>query len=278
MIITELNGGLGNQMFQYAIGRCLAEKNKTELNLDVRVFENYPQGITFRKYGLDAFNIIAEFAKEKDISRIIQMHKKEKIDVGREKGNLCFQREVLDYPNDVYLQGYWQCEKYFLPVENIIRKEFTLKNSLGQEASFYAEKIKNTSNTISLHIRRGDYVNNRITNQYHGTCSLEYYYKAIEYLKNVLGNINIYVFSDDIAWCKSNLILEENMEFLNGFKNVEDLYLMSCCKHNIIANSSFSWWGAWLNPRKEKMVVAPEQWFKKEDVQTDIVPRKWIRL
>ena len=188
----------------------------------------------------------------------------------------------MNNPKKSYFIGFWQSEKFFKNIEKIIRKEFTLKNPLSNYANVVFEKIKSTPISASLHIRRGDYVLEPHTNAYHGVCGLDYYQKAYEELvKKINSPFEIFVFSDDIEWVKENLRLPGKMHFVSNpnIPDYEEMFLMSCCTHNIIANSSFSWWGAWLNPNKNKIVIAPKQWFanKNEDAK-DIVPESWIKI
>ncbi|PIY93592.1 MAG: alpha-1,2-fucosyltransferase [Candidatus Magasanikbacteria bacterium CG_4_10_14_0_8_um_filter_32_14] len=277
MIFDKLSGGLGNQMFQYAAGYSLSLNNRIPLNLDLSSFEHKKTGITHRYFLLNKFNI----------DRNILINHMEKISGYRKflsKFITKFFGENFYYNitflSSKYLDGYFQSEKYFKNIEDILRKEFTLKNEMSVVARQVESKISNSINSVSLHIRRGDYVLDNKTNSYHGICDLDYYKKAVEYFKNKLGELNIFVFSDDIAWVKENLRLE-NLYFVSSpdIKDYEELILMSRCKHNIIANSSFSWWGAWLNANKNKTVITPKKWFQKYNInQKHIVPKSWIRL
>jgi hypothetical protein len=196
--------------------------------------------------------------------------------IANESGH-AFMKEFYSYPKDVYLNGYWQSEYYFEPIKGILRKEFTLKEVLiGQNAEL-AERIKN-SNSVSLHIRRGDYVDNKEVSEFHGTCSPEYYKKAIEFLK-AKGDLEVFVFSDDIQWAKENLRADKINFVAQNNPGYIDMNLMALCKHNIIANSSFSWWAAWLNQSPSKIVIAPQKWFADPGRQTpDIYPKNWIKI
>lgn len=285
MIITKLTGGLGNQMFQYAIGRSLSEKNNTQLKLDIAGYQKQ-FGVTPRQYGLNVFNIKEDFALEKDIKKIkygsLVRQKLRLTSSGyvKEKYSNIFIKNILDLQKDIYLEGFWQTEKYFLMIADIIRKEFSLRNEFNNLDKGLLEVIDN-SLSVSLHIRRGDYVANLKTNQFHGACSLEYYQAGIDYLKNRFGSVVLFIFSDDIEWVKDNLKTDQKIIFVsNGkLKDYEELVLMSKCKHNIIANSSFSWWGAWLNNNPVKIVIAPKNWFNNVKAnKNDIVPESWVRL
>jgi hypothetical protein len=167
---------------------------------------------------------------------------------------------------------------YFKNIETIIKNDFIFNQNIIDKNKDLVSKIE-SCNSISLHVRRGDYVQNKITNQFHGLCSLKYYNNAIHYIEMKIKNIEIFVFSDDISWCKENLKYNLPIHFMDTNDAHSDLYLMTKCKHNIIANSSFSWWGAWLNTNKEKIVIAPKQWFADQSVITqDIIPAQWIKL
>jgi hypothetical protein len=292
MIVVKLMGGLGNQMFQYAAGRCLSYLHKTELKLDLAFLNTDSQNkYTQRHYTLNVFNINAGLANELDLKPFLPLEKNKitralqrKLPilyftiVVNESGHT-FHKEFYSYPKNVYLNGFWQSEKYFEPVKDVLIKEFTLKEQLNKENKELENKIS-AANSVSLHIRRGDYVTSKETLAFHGTCSLDYYKDAINHLKNKAGNIDLFVFSDDINWVKENLKTDVPIHFvdLNNPSHI-DLHLMSACKHNIIANSSFSWWGAWLNQNPDKTVIAPLKWFAHEGQATpDIYPHTWIRL
>ena len=290
MIITELNGGLGNQMFQYAVARRLAEVNHTELKLDI---ENLKKD-RLRTYELHHLNVNAQFAVYDDIAIFKERSKRKKIKfyirqiLSRKKlrnikeKHFHFDESILFLKDNIYLQGYWQTEKYFKDISDIIRREFSLKEKLSEESQQVAQKIKMSANSVSLHIRRGDYVTDTTTNSTHGTCSLDYYQKCVKKLAEKFSDLQLFVFSDDPEWVKVNLHFKYPTVFVNhnGVECAfEDMHLMSLCMHNIIANSSFSWWGAWLNNNPYKVVFAPKHWFKKEEMNTkDLIPDSWIRV
>lgn len=283
MIITKIIGGLGNQMFQYAAGRRAAYVNDTSLKLDITGYENQV-GITPREYMLDIFNIQENFASKDEIRKlkkssfILRFFKKNTY--VKEK-HFHFDQNILDINDNSYLEGYWVSEKYFKDIEKIIREDFTFKYPLDKKSQLITDKIKN-SNSISIHIRRGDYVSDLKTTKIHGICSSEYYEKAISAIKNRVKKPVFYIFSDDLQWTKQNIRLEFPCVYVDhnlGKKDYEDMRLMSECKHNIIANSSFSWWGAWLNKNKNKIVIAPRRFFRKSSINTkDLIPKSWIRI
>lgn len=290
MIVVKLMGGLGNQMFQYAAGRCLSHLHKTELKLDLSFLNADPKNeYTKRKLELDFFNVKIEEASKEEINEFkigtsgaIRNTLQQKLPIlfstiVANENKRGFMKEFYSYPKNLYLNGFWQSEKYFEPVKEILLKEFTLKENLSSENQKLAQEIQNC-NSVSLHIRRGDYVSNKVTNEFHGLCSLEYYMNAISKIKEKHGEIKVFVFSDDINWAKEN-IKETNTVFISRNPSHIDMHLMSLCKHNIIANSSFSWWGTWLNKNAGKIVIAPKNWFAKQELNSpDIYPDNWIKL
>lgn len=284
-------GGLGNQMFQYAAGRRLVEKLGVKLKLDIEVFKDY----TLRKYELGVFNIQECFATVEEIETLTVAKRGivEKVldrlfkrPIRLPSGYIAekyfvFDPSILQLQDQVYLDGYWQSEKYFTEIETVIREEFTIKHPQTDKNKALSDSIK-SSDSVSVHIRRGDYVNNPDTNSLHGVCGIDYYQRCIDFIITKVVNPHFFIFSDDPEWVKNNLKIEYESTVVehNGTeKCYEDLLLLSQCKHHIIANSTFSWWGAWLSENPEKIVIAPKKWFKKEDVNTkDLIPEGWIRI
>ena len=264
MIITKLQGGLANQIFQWAYARNLSIRYNTDLYLDTS-FYNIQTGCTIREYSLDKFPNIKVNIIDNTIYNNHIDSKKQVISM-----NDYFKFKELNYNDsfNYYLNGYWQSEKYFIESSDIIRKELSPSEEI-------LNKLNKTplidGNSVSLHIRRTDYVT---SNGYHPVQSIDYYNKGLE----IIGDYdNIFVFSDDIEWCKNNLNFK-NIIFMEGFSDIEDLWLMSLCKHNIIVNSSFSWWGAWLNNNLGKKIIAPKKWFGSNLNTSDIIPNKWIKI
>jgi hypothetical protein len=289
MIITHLLGGLGNQMFQYAAGRALAYQLDTELKMDISSFERYNP----RQYNLFPFGIIEHFATSDDISRVqkplsvrlmspLTLWKKNLFGaipiIPVKEKCVDFDPKILELPDNVYLDGYWQSEKYFKDIEGIIRNEFRIKITPDPLNKTIAEQIAQVE-SVSIHVRRGDYVSNPHTNRVHGVCDQTYFQKAIEKIGTIIDTPHFYVFSDDFRWAKTNITANEPIHFVthnDASKNYEDLRLMSTCKHHIIANSSFSWWGAWLDPNKNKCIIAPKNWFRNEKFSLeDRFPSEW---
>jgi hypothetical protein len=267
MIIVQIAGGLGNQMFQYAAARRLAWFLNTPLKLDVTSFQ-YDK---LRNYRLNHLHITGETASEEEIFWIKNTnHCKEKA--------YYFDPEILSLPPDVYLEGYWQSEKYFRDIAPVIRREFTVKDKIyGSNADLAGEIIE--SEAVAIHVRRGDYVSNPTVNYFHGICPLHYYHQAVTKLAMRILRPHFFVFSDDWQWVIQNLKLNHQVTFVtvNGpEKDYEDLRLMSLCKHHIIANSSFSWWGAWLASRPGQLIFAPRRWFTGYQYDTrDLIPETW---
>jgi hypothetical protein len=295
MIITILKGGLGNQMFQYAMARRVSILNNTDLALDITSFS----WNKLRVFELaDFFNINVKIATVTDINNVKFSHKyflsdrvKRKL-MGEDfpyflrpvvnEQSLMYDENILKVNKHSIMDGSWQSEKYFDDIKNVISKDFTFKHNANDYYSRIIKNIRN-NNTVSIHVRRGDYVSNNITNSFHGTCSLDYYNSAIAHISKSISNITYVIISDDIEWCKNNLSHIPNSVFVENNKGMhyEDMRLMSLCTHNIIANSSFSWWGAWLNSNPNKIVIAPKQWFVSSEMQAqtnDLIPSSWIRL
>lgn len=291
MIIVKLIGGLGNQLFQYALGRHLAHINNTELKLDISGFEEYK----LHAYSLNHFNIIENIATKKEINSFKKYQRKPGklwfpynrliADENRyfQEKQFHFDPRVLKLAGDVYLDGYWQTEKYFREIKDTLLKEIVVKTPLTGRDLEIANEIEDT-NAVMVHIRRGDYVTNSQANIIHGTCGLDYYSEGISIIAKNVANLHIFVFSDDHEWVKNNIKFEYPTTYVDhnkADKNYEDLRLMSLCKHHIIANSSFSWWGAWLSQNPDKIVIGPSEWFrtKKTNVDTnDVIPESWIRI
>jgi hypothetical protein len=187
---------------------------------------------------------------------------------------------INEVPNDCYLMGYWQSEKYFSAISEQIREDFSFRLAINNQNTQLAFKISQ-HNAVSLHIRRGDYANNPTVTATHGLCPISYYHNAIEYIAHRVKQPYFFIFSDDIVWAKENLKMDLHSTYIDhnqGAESYNDMRLMSLCRHHIIANSSFSWWGAWLNPNIDKIAIAPKQWFVKDVNTQDLIPKDWVRL
>jgi hypothetical protein len=299
MIITKLMGGLGNQLFQYAIARSLSIQKKTELKLDLTAYFDPHNFRTQRRYRLNFFNISESFANKKEIYYLKYGTKSELIGEFLEKINrflptfplkassyvkeksFAYNSEIIDTNTEIYIEGYWQSEKYFKNHEFTIRNDLTLKPEFNVSNNLLANKM-NSVNAVNLHVRRGDFISDPETRKFHGICSQDYYQKGINIILNSVNDPHFFVFSDEPEWAQKNLEIPIPVTFMteNGSeKDYEDLRLMSLCKHHIIANSSFSWWGAWLSNNPDKIVISPATWFNNPSVDTrDLIPDSWIKI
>ena len=289
MIIVKLIGGLGNQLFQYAAARRISYLNHIPLKVDISEFARYK----LHRYSLMHFNIVEVMATPEEIqafkprtlfSRLAFRYLSSFNILNRSyvmERHFHFDPALLKINHGVYLDGYWQSEKYFLDIEEVVRKELSVKTPPDSWNEQMMERIRNEA-AVSLHIRRADYVTNSHTLTVHGCCSLDYYHHAVNLVAEKVESPHFFVFSDDPAWAKSNLQLSFPATFVehNGpDKNYEDLRLMSLCRHNILANSTFSWWGALLNAHPDKMVIAPQKWFNTDKMDPrDLVPQGWIKI
>lgn len=285
--IVKLAGGLGNQMFQYAFGITIPN-----VLWDISSFDiNH-----YRAFDLNLYNIDRNFAtleqtkkcmnelkfknplprslrKKFNMSRFIYL----KTNAAREKRINKYQPDI--FVDNVYYDGFFQTEKYFKPFREKILHDFKLMQPLDQQNLEILDKIRH-SNSVALHVRRGDYLNPKVPLV---LLDVDYYYRAIDYIANHVDNPHFFIFSNDLEWVKENIKTSFPMTFvdINDEKHgYFDLELMRNCKHNIIANSSFSWWGAWLNTYDHKIVIAPSQWFKPnaDECSDDVVSDDWIKL
>jgi hypothetical protein len=274
MIIVKLKGGLGNQMFQYATGLAVAIHNNDKLALDVSHYENQSPKDTPRTFELPTFNISTFSFKNITPSKTTLFINKIK-DKLFPNNPYSFDPKVFSSNN---LEGAFQNETYFIDIREQILKEFTLKNE--SEKFIETRKYIKSIPSVSIHIRRGDYISNSHAHTYHGVQTSEYYKKAYDHIVNTLGlNFTLFIFTDDIEWTRENITFHTNTYIISehNFSSAEELLLMSYCSHNIIANSSFSWWGAWLNQNPEKIIIAPQQWTAK-NIQSDIIPKSWKKI
>lgn len=290
LVIAKLKGGLGNQMFQYAAARRLAYTLNAELKLDLSWFNQYQE----RLYGLQGFRTIDTVASKEEtqllmigkpvllrkiLRRYFGLQTQHPKSYVQEKSP-AFDSTILSLPDGVYLEGFWQSEKYFIDTEATVRKEFSLRTPPSSRSLELAQQIE-SSNSVSIHIRRGDYLApDKI--EYHGVCSLDYYVGAVNIISRRIPFPHFFVFSDDHEWAVKNLPLSYPTTFVHEADNdkpYEDIWAMSLCSHHIIANSSFSWWGAWLSTNPDKIVITPKQWFRLPTLDAgEIVPERWIRI
>jgi hypothetical protein len=288
MLIVELVDGLGNQLFQYAAGRGIAAKLGVELKLDLTNYSpdaRARQNRTVREYGLDMFGVITPAAIPEEIVRIKSLPQnkiiKQFYKIWRRITPLKYQHyitenlqlkeyrfipEIFVIPNDCYLEGYWMSEKYFKHIEKDLRTELVFQKQINNELT---KKIQ-IVNSVSVHFRRTDFLARAMT------CDLSYYHQALQMLRQKIKNPVLFIFSDDIDWVKQNFQTDCECVYVEGNTGADDLQLMSRCKHHILANSTFSWWGAWLNSSPSKIVVVPDE--IRISNNRDIIPNTWIVL
>lgn len=294
MIVVKLKGGLGNQFFEYATARRASFVNHTDLKLDTSSY----LPTSGRKYSLQHFKIFGEIATKEAIDwlkpserknlrwvirkilNLFRPYYKRHYIIERRKFLDSFDKNILKVGKNVYLEGYWHSEKYFKDIEPILLEELVLKNELSTKAADVAKMIS-SCNSVSIHVRRGDFVTDKSNNEKYDPCSKEYYESAIKYIESAFLEPTFFIFSDEIDWVKQNMQSTHSIVYVSdsSIRDYEELVLMALCKHNIIANSSFSWWGAWLNRNPQKTVIAPKSWFNTPKRSTaDLLPKSWIQL
>jgi hypothetical protein len=293
MIIAELNGGLGNQLFQYANARSQSLSRGTNFLLDISPFEcqRIHNGFELNQIFSGKFPICDSV----DIKQLFKIPLNLKLQqllsrTSLKKFQKVYIREphfeywpgISKIPDQCYISGYWQSEKYFLNYEKQIRQDLIFP-PFKDEMNLYIEgKIRSSSCSVSVHIRRGDYASNPKANSYHGLCPPKYYQDAFSTFSDKGLKIDPFVFSDDIDWVRANIQFDGLspvfVDHNKGNQSYKDMALMSFCHHHIVANSSFSWWGAWLNPSNNKIVIAPKKWFDKDLNTADLIPNSWTCL
>lgn len=284
-VAVHIYGGLGNQMFQYACGRALALRNGADFQIDDRDFSAGPGQL----FGLHHFNIVRQSGtggrlpprKTQRVRYLTWRYLGLAPKFTREKG-AAFDPNIVSLKGDVWLHGYWQSERYFEDFCDRIRDELTIVTSPDERNRQVLREIQNRQ-AVSVHVRRGDYVSNPKAHAYHGLCSPEYYRQAARHVAgNLASDPVFYIFSDEPDWARGHLDLPFETRVLghnDSEHNYEDMRLMAACRHHIIANSSFSWWGAWLNPSPEKIVVAPARWVADASNENPhITPKSWLRI
>jgi hypothetical protein len=299
MIIVKLSGGLGNQMFQYATAKALALKKNTQVKLDLTTLNHRlpMRGYVFRTYDLDLFNVKVEISWLSKLSKYVKnlafVLSKVQIkiknifllgSVFKEKEYYFFDENIFNQSADVYLDGFWQSYKYFETCQGLIRQEFSFRLPLSEKGRKLAEKISNCQ-SVCINIRRGDYVANKNNIDFFGILPLEYFQQGMDLIKQKIENPYFFIFTDDIEWCQENFNLSENVFFVtgdyNGERYIEKFHLMTLCRHFIIPNSTYGWWGAWLAKNPDKIVVAPKKWVADEKLNNntkDLIPLDWIRI
>jgi hypothetical protein len=293
VVIVELDGGLGNQMFQYAVGRRLAKVNKSGLRLDLGARYG---GASLRDYGLDAFRIQTPPERTGWLARLrpappaepIWLRERKAYDAAELAAHLAadpeaatarrllFDESLLTAGGNCRLTGYWQDERYFADIAGLIRREFTLRAGLDERSMAMLRRIMAAPSAF-IHIRRTDYLSHNY-NGFFGTCEPDYYRAGLAILRERHGNaLNIFAFSDEPDWVRAQFPDIAGLQVIdwNGAQPAHDLMLMRSCDHAIIANSSFSWWGAWLGEKPGNSIIAPRLWFAGRPDFTEIVPTRW---
>lgn len=283
VLVVRIIGGLGNQMFQYAAGFSLSERLNKKLLIDTRSFQNY----TLHDYGLNVSKISAEVANHKDGFLPSQMRIAlfERIPIWQpawyyKERSLNFDNVWTQLQEVRYISGYFQSEQYFLGLRNKLQQEFSLLKSLNEAGQSLLQEVQDCE-SVAMHIRRGDYVSNAETLRVHGVCSVAYYQMAVDYVVDNLKSPKFFIFSNDFNWVLENLKLPKSCIFVDGVADhpAEDLFLMSRCQNHIIANSSFSWWGAWLSDYVDGIKIAPTPWYDDPTYpDSDLLPAAWIKL
>lgn len=293
MIISRIFQGLGNQLFQYAFGRATALRNGTQLKLDTSFYENSEItqfGYTYkRNFEIARYNIQHNEATRNEVEvfkgkrtpgifqraefKLFPAHRPQVID----EDLSIFSPELNNLKGNLYLDGYFTSEEFFKDYAGIIRKEFTLKNSMNPENQKWAEQMQ-TSNSVCISLRLTDFLHNPL----HNVCSLEYYYSGLKKIEELLkSEITVFIWSDDNDWTRENFKPSYKCHYMtHNYPDFnEDLRLMTHCKHHVIPNSTFSWWAAWLGEWKNQIVVSPERWLNGDEIEyRHVVPERWLKI
>ncbi|QWC95521.1 alpha-1,2-fucosyltransferase [Polynucleobacter paneuropaeus] len=286
MIIVKINGGLGNQMFQYAACKALADLKSTSFKVDITKLndENNHNGYELER----VFQISNSIAKSHEVKSILGVWRNNPLYKIRKKLNFLFSGRLYieksidfdasfyDLCDNTYLDGYFQSQNYFLKSLCSIRNNFKFRDGLDQENEEIANLIK-IENSVSVHVRRGDYEGNN----FYANCTNEYYLSAMEFISSKTRNPLFFIFSDDIKWAENNFRHRKDLKFVKnncGLKSFNDMHLMSLCRHHINANSSFSWWASFLSEFDRGITIAPKNWFRDKLLPHTIHMPNWILL
>ncbi len=292
MIISNIIGGLGNQMFQYAFGKALSIQKDMQYKLSIDMFNNYKlhQGFELHRH----FRISDPIASKKDMQFVLGCYPPPNFRRAIQSPLLKYLRPknfFLEHNlnalslvptnfRSIYLQGYWQSEVYFQQIESTLRENFLFSGNISDANLKVLEDMKSGA-SVSIHVRRGDYLVGKNRNIY-SQLGINFYIDSIDYLQKNFSNLTFFVFTDDPKWVVSNLLPKyNNIRIVDHNKGVEsawDMHLMSNADHHIIANSSFSWWGAWLNDSSNKIVIAPKVWYSNNRSRIFSTPSTWITM
>ena len=280
MQVIKLMGGLGNQMFQYAYGLYLRHLG-FEVYFDSSLYKSFEihEGFALKNLNIKESDKMTGFSFNvaNKVAFYIIGYKIKSLKIVTHKN--MYNTHISE---NIYHIGYFQSFKYFKGIESILKENFTIKTEKSEYFLSNSKKISSFKNSISIHLRRGDYTLDRNID-YLGLCPLSYYYNALNVIIEHLDTYEVFVFSDDLTWVKENF-KGTNFNYLynpNSNSSYEDLKLMSLCENNIISNSTFSWWAAWLNSNENKKIIAPKKWFKNESLNnqySDIIPEDWIKI
>lgn len=286
MIAFQAQGGLGNQLFQYATARRLALQHRCPLVIDPHWFDRHRKGETPRSLELNHYPVVMRHATLRErmwwaplrsrwaryLQPVLPLR------LLRERG-FAFNPEVLSAPPNCYLSGFWQSEAYFADIRDQLLAELSPIAPPSAQDLKIIEQIQR-GDAVSVHVRRGDYVSSASASAYHGLCTLDYYHKAIRHLAERLESPTLFVFSDEPGWTKAlrSPLPTYYVDHNRAENAFQDLRLMSLCRHHILANSSFSWWGAWLSRSTDSLVIAPERWYAADRPAPDLIPARWIRM
>ncbi|MFI5150340.1 MAG: alpha-1,2-fucosyltransferase [Bacteroidia bacterium] len=300
MMLVRVTGGLGNQLFQFALGTSLAQQNHTFLKIDTSLLLNRSEPhevVTHRELDLDfVFRLDLQFASDSEIRAFNgtsythlpgKIYNRLRWELGRKnklvvENKRSFQPEILRLPDNRCLVGSWQSEKYFWSHAQDIRNRLVFRHTLGAADLELSGRIR-AQHSVCLSTRRGDYVTSPVYSKTLGALPAGYFERAVETLMEKRKVDCIYVFSDDEQWARANLNFPVETVFVDkshsGPRYSTKFQLMTCCKHFIIPNSTFGWWAAWLGADPEKTVVAPAQWYKDSALDgSDIVPQSWLKI
>jgi len=293
MIITNLIGGLGNQLFQFAAGHAAAARRGAELRVAVDMFEGYSL-----HQGYELSRVFAVSPREAHPSEMRHCLGPWRRPVARRvlgrvvrgtirSGHAAFQPTVTywsgirDLGDAVYLQGYWQSERYFEDTADALRAALVFRSPPSPENQRWLDRIENCQ-SVGMHVRRGDYLSSVKNAKLYAVCTADYYRAAVALVRQQHADARFFVFSDEPDWARGlfddSRDIVEVVNHNRGTESYNDLRLMSSCRHNIVANSTFSWWAAWLGQRPGKLVVAPQRWLLPAGLDADMVPERWVRI
>jgi hypothetical protein len=284
MITTTIMGGLGNQMFQYAAGYALSRRLEVPMQLDLSFYEGQEK----RKYELAELCIDCDAhspgLKDSRSKKARFWGKPSFTEHSYVEPVLCYDAATEALQSPCRIDGYFQSERYFSRYREDVMRQYRPKGDLTERNKAYLERIRSSTCSVAVHLRRGDYLEQKIASV-HGVLSDHYYENAIKLLSSIVGSEReLFIFTDDVLFARNKWGQDKNAIIVEGNEDypAQDIYLMSACDHNIIANSSFSWWGAWLNAGADKTVIAPRQWFQPEVLRKkntcDLYPDGWVLM